>query len=85
MGRTFEDFLNQPAVLKVVYTYTKHEACAGCISLLKDFIGLAEKMSNKDVLIFGYIDVYLNDVNKIPEPIVPHFYIYQGNQMVKEI
>lgn len=42
-------------------------------------------MYNKDVLLFGYIDVFLNDVAKIPEPIVPHFYIYQGDQIVKEI
>lgn len=42
-------------------------------------------MYNKDVLLFGYIDVFLNDVSKIPEPIVPHFYIYQGDQIVKEI
>ena len=72
-------------MLKVVYTYTKHEACEGCRPLLKDFIALAEKMHNKDVVIFGYVDVFLNDIPKIPEPIVPHFYIYQGDQIVKEI
>jgi hypothetical protein len=42
-------------------------------------------MSNKDVLIFGYVDVFTNDIPKIPEPIVPHFYIYQGDQVVKEV
>jgi hypothetical protein len=42
-------------------------------------------MQNKGVLIFGYVDVYLNDIPKIPEPIVPHFYIYQGDQVVKEV
>lgn len=42
-------------------------------------------MYNKDVLLFGYIDVFLNDVTKIPEPIVPHFYIYEGDQIIKEI
>ena len=53
--------------------------------MLKDFWGLAEKMHNKDVVIFGFVDVYLNDIQKIPEPIVPHFYIYQGDQVVKEV
>lgn len=42
-------------------------------------------MYQKNIVTFGYVDVYLNDVTKIPEPIVPHFYIYQGNQIVKEI
>lgn len=42
-------------------------------------------MYNKNVVNFGYIDVFLNDVEKIPEPIVPHFYIYEGDQIVKEI
>ena len=53
--------------------------------MLKDFIALADKMHNKDVVIFGYVDVFLNDIAKIPEQIVPHFYIYQGDQIVKEI
>lgn len=51
--------------------------------MLKDFWTLAEKMHNKDVVIFAFVDVFLNDIPKIPEPIVPHFYIYQGDQMVK--
>jgi hypothetical protein len=85
VGRTFEDFLKEPAVVKVVYTYTKHEKCEGCIPMLKDFWSLAEKMHNKDVVIFAFVDVFLNDISKIPEPIVPHFYIYQGDQMVKEV
>jgi hypothetical protein len=42
-------------------------------------------MYNKDVLIFGYVDVYLNDIPKISEPLVPHFYIYQGNEIVNEV
>ncbi len=42
-------------------------------------------MHNKDVVIFGFVDVFLNDIPKIPEPIVPHFYIYQGDKMVKEV
>lgn len=71
--------------MKVVYSYTKHEACGGCIPLLKDFNDLATKMHNKDVVIFGYVDVFSNDIPKIPEPIVPHFYIYQGDQVVKEV
>jgi hypothetical protein len=45
---------------------------------LKIFKDLAEKMHNVDVLRFGYVDVYHNDIPIIPEPIVPHFYIYQG-------
>lgn len=85
MGKTFDQFLKEPAVLKVVYSYTKYEACSGCLPLLKDYMDLAEKMSNRDVLIFGYVDVFTNDIPKIPEPIVPHFYIYQGDQVVKEV
>jgi hypothetical protein len=42
-------------------------------------------MYNKEVLRFGYVDVYHNDIPIIPEPIVPHFYIYQGNTIVREV
>ncbi len=65
VGKSYTDFLKQPAVLKVVYTYTKHEACANCIPMLKDYISLAEKMHNKTVVIFGYIDIFANDLPKI--------------------
>ena len=53
--------------------------------MLKDFWALAQKMQNKDVVIFGFVDVFLNDIQKIPEQIVPHFYIYQGDNIVKEV
>lgn len=53
--------------------------------LLKKYIELAKKMYQAGVIQFGYIDVFLNDVAKIPEPIVPHFYIYEGDQIIKEI
>jgi hypothetical protein len=42
-------------------------------------------MYNKEVLRFGYVDVYHNDILILPEPIVPHFYIYQGNTIVREV
>ena len=42
-------------------------------------------MHKKDVLTFGYVDVFLNDIQKIPEPLVPHFYIYQGDKIVREV
>jgi len=42
-------------------------------------------MHNADVLRFGYVDVYHNDIPIIPEPIVPHFYIYQGQSIVREV
>jgi hypothetical protein len=69
----------------VVYTYTKNNACQNCKSLLKSFKKLANKMYNKEVLRFGYVDVYHNDIPIIPEPIVPHFYIYQGKTIVREV
>ena len=31
------------------------------------------------------MDVYHNDIPIIPEPIVPHFYIYQGKTIVREV
>ena len=76
VGSDLDQFLDEQTPVKVVFLYTKNEACEICGEMLRLFGDMAEKMYDKDIVSFAYYDIFLNDNPIITDEVLPYFLIF---------
>ncbi len=51
----------------MVFLYTQHSACEVCGEMLREYADLAERLYEKNIVIFGYFDIFKNDHPRITD------------------
>jgi hypothetical protein len=79
VGRTFKDFSEGPAPVKVLYLYSDNEGCSTCKDVYDLVVAAAKAFPGREQVAFGALDLFRNEHELLEEHHIPVVLVYLPN------